>query len=173
MVRLGRKLRTLRAVPPFPVRSAAGTFTITVRETDSAGTSTVAALHPGVGGVDFTGRTASRVANNAAATSIQVTVLPAGTVPTTPTSPTPRPPDVADVTDLAHVPDLAHVTDHVPDRRPGQPAAGAPTLTLNPGVGPPGTIVTVTGTGFTPNTPVTVAWSTSTGSVVDRGGRPG
>ena len=31
---------------------------------------------------------------------------------------------------------------------------------------PPGTIVTVTGHGFRPNTPVTVSWTVSTGSVV-------
>jgi hypothetical protein len=37
---------------------------------------------------------------------------------------------------------------------------------LNPGLGPPGTLVTVTGSGFLPNIPVTVAWSTSTGSIV-------
>jgi hypothetical protein len=44
--------------------------------------------------------------------------------------------------------------------------AGAPTLTLNPAVGAPGTIVTVTGSGFKPSTPITIAWSLSTGSVV-------
>ena len=145
--------------PSLHCTFGAGTFTITVRETDSAGTSTVAALHPGVDGVDFTGRTASRVASNVAATSLQVTVLPAGTVPatstppTTPTSPTSPTPPTSPTTPTSPT-------------APGQPAAGTPTLTLNPGVGPPGTIVTVTGTGFTPNAPVTVAWSTSTGSVV-------
>ncbi len=41
-----------------------------------------------------------------------------------------------------------------------------PTLTLNPGVGPPGTIVTVNGAGFPANTPITISWSTSTGSIV-------
>lgn len=44
--------------------------------------------------------------------------------------------------------------------------ASVPTLVLNPGVGPPGTIVTVTGAGYRPLTAVTVAWSVSTGSVV-------
>jgi hypothetical protein len=44
--------------------------------------------------------------------------------------------------------------------------AGAPTLTLNPAIGPPGTIVTVTGSGFKASTPVTISWSVSTGSVV-------
>jgi hypothetical protein len=48
----------------------------------------------------------------------------------------------------------------------GHHVGSVPTLVLNPGVGPPGTIVTVTGTGFRPSTAVTVAWSTSTGSVV-------
>jgi hypothetical protein len=48
----------------------------------------------------------------------------------------------------------------------GQRTPGAPTLVLNPAVGPPGTIVTVTGHGFRPNTPVTVSWTVSTGSVV-------
>jgi hypothetical protein len=45
------------------------------------------------------------------------------------------------------------------------PKAANPTLTLNPAVGPPGTIVTVTGSGFPPNTPITIAWSVSSGSI--------
>jgi len=53
------------------------------------------------------------------------------------------------------------------------PAPGTPTLTLNPALGPPGTLVTVTGSGFPANTPITISWSVSTGSVVitsDAGG---
>jgi hypothetical protein len=48
----------------------------------------------------------------------------------------------------------------------GHQAPGTPTLILNPAVGSPGTIVTVTGHGFRPNKPVTVSWTVSTGSVV-------
>jgi hypothetical protein len=44
---------------------------------------------------------------------------------------------------------------------------GTPTLTLNPAVGPPGTIVTVTGSGFPSNSPVTVTWSVSSGSFAE------
>jgi hypothetical protein len=39
-------------------------------------------------------------------------------------------------------------------------------LDLNPGLGPPGTIVDVTGHGFPRDKLVTIAWSISTGSVV-------
>jgi hypothetical protein len=52
-----------------------------------------------------------------------------------------------------------------PTTAPGH-KAGGPTLTLNPAVGPPGTIVTVTGSGFPKNTPLTVSWSVSSGSIV-------
>jgi PKD repeat protein len=41
---------------------------------------------------------------------------------------------------------------------------GSPTLDLNPAVGAPGTVVTVTGTAFRPGERVTVAWSVPTGS---------
>ena len=109
--------------PSLHCTFGAGTFTITVRETDSAGTSTVAALHPGVDGVDFTGRTASRVASNVAATSLQVTVLPAGTVPATST--TSHDSHVADVTDPADVPDHADESDRAGAARRRDPDADA------------------------------------------------
>lgn len=41
-----------------------------------------------------------------------------------------------------------------------------PKLAVNPTVGPPGTIVTVTGKGFPPNKAITIHWSVSTGSIV-------
>ena len=43
---------------------------------------------------------------------------------------------------------------------------GVPAIKLNPTVGPPGTIVTVSGSGFKPNQHVTLSWSVSTGSVM-------
>jgi hypothetical protein len=43
-----------------------------------------------------------------------------------------------------------------------------PTIKLDPVVGSPGTIVTVTGTGFPPNTNVTVTWWTNSGSFTEK-----
>ena len=41
-----------------------------------------------------------------------------------------------------------------------------PSLAVNPKVGPPGTIVTITGKGFPPNAHITVSWSLSSGSIM-------
>ena len=131
-----------------------GTHVVTVTETDSAGTSIPPAV-PGTGfGVDGPGQTPYRLASPSARTSVAVSVT--ATPTTTPTTPT----------STSTTPTTAPGTATTPTTVPGQPTVGVPTLVLNPAVGPPGTIVTVTGTGFQPNTPVTVAWSISTGSVV-------
>lgn len=55
-----------------------------------------------------------------------------------------------------------------PTTLPGTPpgAPGHPMLALNPALGPPGTLVSVTGSGFPANSAVTVKWSVSTGSVI-------
>jgi PKD domain len=131
-----------------------GPHVVTVTETDSAGT-TVPPAVPGTGfGVDGPGQTPYRLASLAARTSVSVSVT--ATITTSPTNPTTTP----------TTPPTAPSTATTPTTTPGQPSVRVPTLVLNPAVGPPGTIVTVTGTGFRPNSPVTVAWSTSTGSVV-------
>ncbi len=139
--------------------TAPGTYTVILTETDSAGTSVPPAV-PGTGfGVDGPGQTPYRRADPSAQVSGTVTVT-ATTTPTTPPT-TPTTP-----TSTSTTPTTAPSTATTPTTTPGQPAVRVPTLVLNPALGPPGTIVTVTGTGFQPNSPVTVAWSISTGSVV-------
>lgn len=115
-----------------------GSYTITVIETDSAGT----AVPPGVAGtpflVDGPGQTPYRQTATSATAKATITV-PAATPPPASTT--------------------------TPTTQPGQ-RESIPQLMTNPAVGPPGTIVTVTGTGFPQNTRVTVLWCVSSGSSV-------
>ena len=113
-----------------------GTFTITVTETDSAGTTAPPAVAGTPFAVDGPGQTPYRQASTAAAARATITVPAAANSPPPGTTPT------------------------------SQPAQSVPQLTTSPTVGPPGTVVTVTGTGFPPNTTVTVLWSISSGSAV-------
>jgi PKD domain len=135
------------------VYASAGTDTVTLTETDSAGTSVPPA--PGVAPahypIDGPGQTASRRADQSASTQTTITIVTPGTPTTTPTSPS--------STATPTVPGTSTTTT----TRPGKVS---PVLILNPAVGPPGTIVTVTGTGFPKNTPITISWSISTGSIV-------
>ena len=121
------------------VFNTVGTHSVTLRETDSAGTSvpmTVSGFP-----VDTAGQTPYARSNSSAQITLSINVT-AGPPPTT--SPT-----------------LPH---HTTTTQPHHP--GTPTLTLKPTVGPPGTIVTVTGKGFAHNSLITVSWSLSSGSVV-------
>jgi PKD repeat protein len=140
--------------------AAPGSYTVTLTETDSAGTSVPPAV-PGTGfAVDGPGQTAYRLAGPSAQArvTVRVTTLPPPT--STPTTTHTTTTTHTGTTTTTTAPSTTTTT------KPGQPKPGTPTLILNPGLGPPGTIVTVTGTGFTPNTAVTVAWSVSSGSVV-------
>jgi hypothetical protein len=115
----------------------AGTFTIIVTEIDSAGTTVPPAVAGTPFAVDGSGQTPYRQASTSAAAQATITIPVASTPPPPPaTSPT------------------------------SQPAQSVPQLRADPTVGPPGTVVTVTGTGFPPNTTVTVLWSISSGSAV-------
>jgi hypothetical protein len=127
--------------------SKPGTYQVTLTEVDSAGTGFTPAPSP-----SGPGQTPHRRSGPSARTTGTITVTP-GPPPTNTTSTT-----------------APSTTTTGPGQTtttvPGQPPPGTPTLVLNPAVGTPGTIVTVTGTGFPPNTPVTVSWTVSTGSVV-------
>ena len=138
--------------------SAPGTYHVTVTETDSAGTS----VPPAVASfpVDGPGQTPYRRADPSARTSFTVSVTTTSTTTnSTPTSPTTGNTGSSNTTTPSHG---STTTTTIK----GHHAPGTPALILNPAVGSPGTIVTVTGHGFRPNTPVTVSWTVSTGSVV-------
>jgi hypothetical protein len=127
------------------VYASAGNYTVTVTETDSAGNSVPPA--PGVSGdVNTSGETPYFYSNASASTTAPVAISRVGKPP--PTVPT----------TLTHKSTTPTTAGHHPP--------GTPHLVLNPAVGPPGTIVTVTGNGFPKNTPITISWSVSSGSVV-------
>ncbi len=140
--------------------AAPGTYQVTLVETDSAHTS----IPPGVAGTSFAvngpGQTPYRRADLSARTTFTVSVTK-----------TP-PPTTSTTTTTGNTTSTTNTTGHnggstTPTTTvTGQQPSGVPTLVLDPAVGPPGTIVTVTGHGFKPNTPVTVSWTVSTGSVV-------
>jgi hypothetical protein len=98
--------------------------------------------------------------NGSRAQSTQTVVVPATPVPP-PTTPTTGGPGTTPTTTNTRPNSGTTSTTAVPGHKPG-----TPTLALNPAVGPPGTIVTVTGSGFPKNTPITISWSISTGSIV-------
>jgi chitodextrinase len=134
--------------------SAPKAYTVTLTETDHAGTGLTTGVAGVSGPVAGPGQTPFRLASVSARTTVTIGVTPPPpTLTTPPTTP-------------LTVPVLTSPTTPTPPTSAPRRPVPVPTLTLNPGVGPPGTIVTVTGAGFPPNTPVTVAWSTSTGSVV-------
>lgn len=113
-----------------------GTYTVTLTETDRSGTSVPPAIGPYP--VDYPGQTALRRADPAARISRTALIVPKGHPPPT-FGPTTTLPTVT--------------------------TTGTPTISLDPVVGPPGTIVTVRGQGFPTNTSVQIQWSVSTGSV--------
>jgi PKD domain len=144
------------------VYAAAGNYTATVTETDTAGNGV-----PPAGGtagrfaVDGPGQTAYRSTNPAAATSAPVGIAPPGTPPPPPpttTTPTTQPSTTTPTTQTTTSTPTTSTT------APAQP--GNPQLKLSPIVATPGELVTVTGTGFPRNTDVTIKWSVSVGSLV-------
>jgi hypothetical protein len=111
---------------------------------------TVTAQSPNGSSVDSPGQTPFWRALPATVTrNVQIPVLP------------PPPPPCCGFTTTTN----GSTTTNKPGK-PGQTKANNPKLVLNPIVGPPGSIVTVTGTGFPANTPITISWSVSTGSIV-------
>jgi PKD repeat protein len=122
------------------VYAASGNYTVNLTEADSIGNSVPPA--PGSNGlypVDTPGMSPYILASPSAHTS-RVLGIPGSHGQ--PPPPTTAPPTTTTV-----------------------PGKGHPLLKLTPAVGPPGTIVTVTGGGFPANKNITVAWTLSTGSV--------
>jgi hypothetical protein len=138
--------------------AAPGTYNVTLTETDSAGTSVPPAVAGTVFGVDGPGQTPYRRADFSARRTFTVSVTSTSTT----TNSTTSTPTTTGTTNTTTGTNGSTTTTTVKGHKP----PGTPTLVLNPAVGPPGTIVTVTGHGFKPNTPVTVSWTVSTGSVV-------
>jgi PKD repeat protein len=135
---------------------AIGTYQVTLTEVDSAGTgfaATPTARGPG--------QTPDRFSGPAARFQATITVTPPSSTSTNTTTPTSNTTGSTTSTTTGQNGSTTTTTVKGHHQLPG-----APTLVLNPAVGPPGTIVTVTGHGFRPNTPVTVSWTVSTGSVV-------
>ena len=143
------------------VYGSQGTYTATVTERDSAGNSVPPALFS-PGAVNGPGTSPYLDASTSATLSEQVPVSKQGTPP--PPPPPPPPPR----TTTTVKPQGSTTT--TPPTLPGTPTTtlpGTPTLTLVPVIGPPGTIVQVSGHGFPPNRNVTVSWSTNTGSYTE------
>jgi hypothetical protein len=113
--------------------AAGGMYTVSLAETDSAGTS-VSTSPPST---IFTGQTMTRRGGAEAQTTRRVSIPSRPTTPLPSTTPTTGP------------------------RPPGSPT---PKITLLPQVGPPGTVVAVSGSGFPPNTPVTLGWQPGIGT---------
>jgi PKD repeat protein len=112
--------------------AAAGNYTVSLTETDWAGTS-VATSPPST---VFTGQTMTRRGGPEAQTTHRVTIPSAPTTPLPSLTPTFKPP-------------------------PGVPT---PKISLLPKVGPPGTVVAVSGSNFPANTAVSLAWQPGIGT---------
>jgi PKD repeat protein len=122
-----------------------GTYHVTLVETDGAG-ATVATSPPST---IFTGRTMTRQGGTPARVTHDVTIpsppkptstAPSSTSPAVPSSPIPT-------------------TGLTPSAQSGTPA-----ITLIPAVGPPGTVVAVSGSGFAANTSVALMWKPGIGT---------
>ncbi|MDE3205975.1 MAG: PKD domain-containing protein [Acidobacteriota bacterium] len=123
---------------------AAGSYVVTVTETDAAANSLPPAPG-GVGAVNGPGTTAYLQASASAQASIAVGVAP----PVHTTSPV----------------SAATTTSTTKPASPG--SSYHPTIVLVPTVGDPGTVVEVTGAGFPPGGNVTVAWSQGSGGFTE------
>jgi hypothetical protein len=142
------------------VYGSQGTYTATVTETDIAGTSVPPA--PSVpGAVNGPGTSPYLDASPSASLSEQVPVSKKGTPPPPPPPP-PKPSTTTTTTTTATSTTIKSSGSTTTTTLPG-----TPTITLTPTVGPPGTIVNVSGHGFPPNRNVTVSWSTNNGSYTE------
>lgn len=135
--------------------ASAGSYTATVTETDSAGSSVPPAPFTGGATVNGPGTTPFLRSASSAAISAPVRIGRPGAPPPPPPTTLPSQPFTTTTTTTTPTP----VTTPTPGFHP--------VLTLQPAVGGPGTIVMASGHGFPPNKSVTVAWSTKTGSFVE------
>lgn len=133
--------------------ASAGSYTASVVETDIAGTSIPPAPATAGWPVNGPGTTPYLHASFSATISAPIAIGRPGAPP--PPTPTTAPP--------------AHGTTTTTTVKPATPGFPGfhPTLTLQPTVGAPGTIVMASGHGFPPNKSVTVGWSTKTGSFAE------
>jgi hypothetical protein len=143
-------------------------YAVTVTETDSAGNSIPPAPFSSARPVNTSGKTPYLNASFSARTSESVTISSLKPPPSTTTTNTPPPPATTTPPPPAKSttpapPTTLTAAAQPPPPQPRRPAT--PHLVLTPNIGPPGTIVTVSGTGFSPNTVVTVKWSVSVGSL--------
>jgi hypothetical protein len=143
-------------------------YTVTVTETNSAGNSIPPAPFSSPLPVNTSGKTPYLNASLSARTSESVPISspkppPPSTTTTTPPPPATKTPPPPAKTTTPPPPTSVTAAPQPPPPQPRLPAA--PHLVLTPNIGPPGTIVTVSGTGFSPNTVVTVNWSVSVGSL--------
>jgi hypothetical protein len=142
-------------------------YTVTVTETNSAGNSIPPAPFASPYPVNTGGKTPYLNAGFSARTSESVPI----SAPEPPSPPAPTTPPPSTATTLpppAPAPTTPPPPTAVPAAPPHRPPPSAPHLVLTPNIGPPGTIVTVTGSGFSPDTVITMKWSVSLGSVSAR-----
>jgi hypothetical protein len=126
--------------------TAPGTYTVTVSETDSAATGVPPAFGGTPSASDTAGQTPYRLASNSARVSHVFTVTPNGTTTSVVGSTT------------------STTTTTTTVKGHPRPSAN-PVLSIEPPtVGPPGSVVTVTGKDFPNNAIVTVEWSTANAS---------
>jgi hypothetical protein len=140
-------------------------YTVTVTETDSAGNSIPPAPFSAPRPVNTGGKTPYVNASFSARASESVPISPPKPPPPSPTTP-PPPPATTTLPSPATSTPPTTVTAAPQHRPPPRPRRAAPHLVLTPTIGPPGTIVTVSGKGFSPQTMITVKWSVSVGSVL-------
>lgn len=138
----GSAVQTTTAPATTHTYAHTGSYTVSLTETDWAGTSVSMAPPSTV----FTGQTMTRVGSPKASFT---QVIAVGTTPEP--SPTPSPTGKA-----APTPSPSGTPSPIPGFHPQ--------MTLSPPVGPPGAVTIVAGKGFPPNTALTLAWKPGIGS---------
>jgi PKD repeat protein len=160
-----------QSITVLPASTTTATTTATTAATTSSTTTTSTTTTSTT--TTSTTTTTTHPATTTLGTTTTASTTTPTTVPTTVTTATLR------TTTTARVKTKPTTTTTRPPRHPGKPPrhpkkpvhhhkkpALPPVLRLNPAIGPPGTIVTITGSRFPPHKPVTISWSLSSGLVV-------